>query len=172
GGMRDRHGVDEMLLEAGLDRRLDLFDGAHDPLDLVASLAREQRDERAGPGRVASRADAVQRRIWHEPEHEGMQRIDLAPERARELDPIDGLDAANPVSSDQRLEPMTRKRGSRVSLSTRTRSIAPGAARWPLEIWAPSKAGPVGDEAASSRSRLPRTISAFVPTSTSSVISS
>src|SRR5439155_12002605 len=93
GGMRDRHGVDEMLLEAGLDRRLDLFDGARDPLDLVASLAREQRDERAGPGRVAGRADAVQRRIGHEPEHEGVQRIDLAPERAGELDPIDRLDA-------------------------------------------------------------------------------
>ena len=29
----------------------------------------------------------------------------------------------------------------------RMRSIAPGAARWPQEIWAPSKAGPVGDEA-------------------------
>ena len=44
---------------------------------------------------------------------------------------------------------MTRKRGSRVSLSIRTRSIAPGAARCPPEIWAPSKAGPVGDDAAS-----------------------
>ena len=49
----------------------------------------------------------------------------------------------------------------------RTRSIAPGAARWPHEICAPSNAGPVGLEAASSRSRLPSTISALVPTSTS-----
>ena len=64
---------------------------------------------------------------------------------------------------------MTRKRGSSVARSIRTRSIAPGAARWPPRIWAPSKAGPVGLEAASSRSRLPRTISAFVPTSTTSV---
>ena len=54
----------------------------------------------------------------------------------------------------------------------RTRSIAPGAARWPQLICAPSKAGPVGLEQASSRSRLPSTISALVPTSTSSVISS
>ncbi len=30
----------------------------------------------------------------------------------------------------------------------RTRSIAPGAARWPQEICAPSKAGPVGEDAA------------------------
>ncbi len=48
----------------------------------------------------------------------------------------------------------------------RTRSIAPGAARWPQLICAPSNAGPVGLDAASIRSRLPRTISAFVPTST------
>ena len=34
-----------------------------------------------------------------------------------------------------------------MSRSIRTRSIAPGAARWPDEIWAPSKAGPVGDDA-------------------------
>ncbi len=27
----------------------------------------------------------------------------------------------------------------------RTRSMAPGAARWPPDIWAPSKAGPVGE---------------------------
>ena len=67
---------------------------------------------------------------------------------------------------------MTLKRGSSEIGSTRTRSTAPGAARWPLPIWAPSKAGPVGLEAASSRSRLPRTISAFVPTSTRSRIGS
>ena len=54
----------------------------------------------------------------------------------------------------------------------RTRSMAPGAARWPQEICAPSKAGPVGEEAASRRCRLPSTISALVPTSTISVISS
>ena len=47
--------------------------------------------------------------------------------------------------------------------------MAPGAARWPQEICAPSKAGPVGEEQASSRSRLPSTISALVPTSTTSM---
>ena len=36
----------------------------------------------------------------------------------------------------------------------RTRSIAPGAARWPQEICAPSKAGPVGEEQASRPSRV------------------
>ena len=67
---------------------------------------------------------------------------------------------------------MTRNRGSSVAGSIRTRSMAPGAARWPDEIWAPSKAGPVGLEAASRRCRLPSTSSAFVPTSTISVTSS
>ena len=46
-------------------------------------------------------------------------------------------------SSDHRSHPITLKRGSRVSASIRTRSMAPGAARWPPEICAPSKAGPV-----------------------------
>ena len=41
--------------------------------------------------------------------------------------------------------------GSSVTGSMRTRSMAPGAARWPPEISAPSKAGPVGEEAATSR---------------------
>ena len=54
----------------------------------------------------------------------------------------------------------------------RTRSMAPGAARWPQEICAPSKAGPVGDGAGEQPVRLPSTISALVPTSTISVISS
>ncbi len=56
--------------------------------------------------------------------------------------PARAVASANPGSSDQRLEPMTRKRGSSVARSMRTRSIAPGAARWPPLIWAPSKAGP------------------------------
>ena len=46
---------------------------------------------------------------------------------------------------------MTRYFGSSVSGSMRTRSMAPGAARWPPEISAPSKAGPVGEEAATTR---------------------
>ena len=48
--------------------------------------------------------------------------------------------------------------------------MAPGAARWPEEICAPSKAGPVGDEQASSRFFEPSTISALVPTSTMSMV--
>ena len=50
---------------------------------------------------------------------------------------------------------MTLNRGSRVSRSMRTRSIAPGAARWPQLICAPSNAGPVGLEQATRRRLLP-----------------
>ena len=49
---------------------------------------------------------------------------------------------ANAGSSDHASHPITRMRGSSVSGSMRTRSIAPGAARWPHEICAPSNAGP------------------------------
>ena len=50
--------------------------------------------------------------------------------------------------------------------------MAPGAARWPEEICAPSKAGPVGEEQARTRVALPSRISALVPTSTTSISSS
>ncbi len=56
---------------------------------------------------------------------------------------------AYPGSSDQAGVPITRTRGSRVARSIRTRSIAPGAARCPAEICAPSNAGPVGASASS-----------------------
>ena len=63
--------------------------------------------------------------------------------------PVAAVASAKPSSSDHSSTPITRNRGSSVALSMRTRSIAPGAARWPPLIWAPSNAGPVGDEAAS-----------------------
>ncbi len=96
----------------------------------------------------------------------------MIPEPQMPVTPVSLTASAKSGASDQGSTPMTRKRGSRVRRSMRTRSMAPGAARWPPLIWAPSKAGPVGLDAASSRRLSPRTISAFVPTSTSSVIRS
>ena len=96
----------------------------------------------------------------------------MMPEPQMPVTPVLPVASAKPGSSDHSSQPITLKRGSSVSRSIRTRSIAPGAARWPLPICAPSKAGPVGEEQASSLSLLPSTISALVPTSTSSVISS
>ncbi len=96
----------------------------------------------------------------------------MMPEPHTPVTPVRAVAASKPGSSDHRSLPITLTRGSSVAGSMRTRSMAPGAARWPQLICAPSKAGPVGLEQASSRSRLPSTISALVPTSTSSVIAS
>ena len=96
----------------------------------------------------------------------------MMPEPQIPVTPTSRIDSSNPSSSDHRSEPITRRRTASDSLSMRTRSMAPGAARCPQLTCAPSKAGPVGLEQASRRSRLPRTISAFVPTSTSSDTSS
>ena len=62
--------------------------------------------------------------------------------------------------------PMTRS--SRPPGVIETTSIAPSAARIPHRIAAPSNAGPAGAAVASSQSRLPSTISQFVPMSTNS----
>ena len=74
----------------------------------------------------------------------------MMPEPHTPVIPMPAMDFSNPGSSDHRSEPITLKRGSRVLTSMRTRSIAPGAARCPQLICAPSKAGPVGLEQATS----------------------
>jgi hypothetical protein len=61
--------------------------------------------------------------------------------------------------------PITLNRTSSVAGSIRTRSMAPGAARIPWVICAPSSAGPVGLDAQRSLRRLPSSSSLFVPAS-------
>ena len=73
------------------------------------------------------------------------------PEPQIPVTPVSAIASANAGLVRPGSTPMTRNRGSSVARSIRTRSIAPGAARWPPLIWAPSKAGPVGLEAASRR---------------------
>ena len=58
----------------------------------------------------------------------------MMPEPHTPVTPICLVASAKPGSSDHLSLPMTRKRGSSVSGSMRTRSMAPGAARWPQEI--------------------------------------
>jgi len=72
----------------------------------------------------------------------------MIPEPQMPVTPVFAVSVSNPASVDHFSLPMTRKRASRVFLSIRIRSMAPGAARWPEEISAPSRAGPVGEEAA------------------------
>jgi hypothetical protein len=55
----------------------------------------------------------------------------MMPEPQMPVTPVSFVASAKPGSVDQRSEPMTLKRGSFVSGSISTRSMAPGAARWP-----------------------------------------
>ena len=67
--------------------------------------------------------------------------------------------------------PITRV-STRPSSLMDTRSIAPSSAGMPQATPPPSNAGPAGQEAASSRSRLPTITSVLVPMSSSAVTSS
>ena len=91
--MREGHGVDEVLLEARLDRGLDLLDSSDDRLDLPLRRARQERDQRARPGGVAGRPDVGQVAVGDQPEDHRVERVDLAAERAGEPDLLDCVDA-------------------------------------------------------------------------------
>ena len=60
--VRDRHRVDEELLEARLDRSLHLLDATHDVLDLGSRCPVEERDSRSGARGVARSGDAARGR--------------------------------------------------------------------------------------------------------------
>ena len=96
----------------------------------------------------------------------------MIPEPQMPVTPVEATASAKPSSSDQASTPMTRNLGSPEAGSILTRSMAPAVARWPALIWAPSNAGPVGLEAASTRPPPASTISALVPTSTTRLTSS
>ena len=72
----------------------------------------------------------------------------MMPDPHTPVTPVAATPAANPGSSDHTSHPITLSRGSSVTGSMRTRSIAPAVARCPQLIWAPSNAGPVGLDAA------------------------
>src|SRR5262249_14557788 len=76
-----------------LNRGLDLLDTADDLLDLRSRRMVEERDARAGPGRVACSSDALRVAVRDEPEDERVHRIDMRAEGTREADPLDALDA-------------------------------------------------------------------------------
>ena len=90
--MRERHRLDEVLLEAGLDRGLDLLDPADDALDLRPRRAGQERDQCARPGRVAGRSDAGEVAIGDEAKDHRVGRVDLAAERAGQADLVDLVD--------------------------------------------------------------------------------
>ena len=53
--VRNRHGLDEVVLKARFDRRFDFFDAPDQGLDDPACGGIEERDARAGTGGVAGR---------------------------------------------------------------------------------------------------------------------
>ena len=93
GRVRDRHGLDEVRLESRLDRGLDLLHLAHQLLDRLARGLVEQRDARAGAGRIAGRADLRQIAVRNHAEDHGVFDVDVAAEGAGEADAVDLLDA-------------------------------------------------------------------------------
>ncbi len=87
--VRDRHRLHEVLLEARLDRGLDLLDPAHDLLDLGAGGAVQERDARARPRGVPGCGDSLGVAVGDEPEDERVHGVDVRAERAGEPDPVD-----------------------------------------------------------------------------------
>ncbi len=92
GRVRDAHRTDEMLLEARLDRGLDLLDPADDVLDLRAGGAVQQRDPRPRARRVARGRHVLRVAVGHQPEDQRVHGVDVRAERAGQADAIDGLD--------------------------------------------------------------------------------
>ena len=92
---------------------------------------------------------------------------------ARAADAGDRGSPRSPGSSDQASQPIDLDAGlERLAGRCEPARSRPARRAGRSEICAPSNAGPVGLDAASRRSRLPSTISAFVPTSTMRLTSS
>ncbi len=89
--MRDRHRLDEVLLEHRLDSGLDLLDAAHHLLDLGAASRIQQRNARAGASRVAGRMYLGQVAVRDQPEDHCVLHIDVAAERTGKADGVDAL---------------------------------------------------------------------------------
>ena len=87
--VRDRHRIDEVLLEARLDGGLDLLDAPHDLLDLGAGGAVQERDPGTGAGGVPGGSDLLGIAVRDQAEHERVDRVDVRPERAGEPDAVD-----------------------------------------------------------------------------------
>ena len=158
-------GVVHQQPHAGVQRGLGQLDGAHvvlgdaelGPTALARAARRRTCGRRRRPeacARPARRRSCRRRRIT--PARNSSATTSMMPEPHTPVTPAGGRCSSNPGSSDQRSMPITLMRGSSVSRSMRTRSIAPAVARCPHEICAPSNAGPVGLDAASSHSPVAR----------------
>ena len=93
GRVRDGVGGDEMLLEAGLDRGLDLVDAGDERLDLAAGGDVEQRDAGAGAGGVAGGGDPGEVAVGDHAEDHRVSGRDVGAEGSGEHDAVDGVGA-------------------------------------------------------------------------------
>jgi len=85
----DRHGFDEVVLEARFDRRLHFFDSPDQGFDDAARGGIQERDARAGAGGIAGRAHLAQIAVGNHAENHRVLDVDVAAERAGEADAID-----------------------------------------------------------------------------------
>ena len=91
--MRDAHGLHEVLLKARLDRGFDFLHPSHQLFDFRARAVVQQRNARAGAGRIARRGDLRQIAVGNHAEHHRVLDVDMTAEGARKADPVDLLGA-------------------------------------------------------------------------------
>ena len=87
------HRRHEQRLELWLGCSLDLDNGAGQCFEFAARLHRQQCSHRTCAGRVADRADRLDRRIRHQPQDQCVQRIDVCAERAGQAHVTERVDA-------------------------------------------------------------------------------
>ena len=87
--MREGHGVDEELLEAGFDRRLDLLHLADDPLDLGPGIGIQKGNARARSGGVAGAGHPFKIAVRDQPQHHGVFDVDMAAEGTGQGDAVE-----------------------------------------------------------------------------------
>ena len=91
--MGDRHRLHEVLLEARLDRGLDLLDRTDHSFDLGARGAVQERDPRARAGGVPGGRHAGRIAVGYQAENERVHGVDATAEGPCEPDPVDALQA-------------------------------------------------------------------------------
>ena len=110
--VRQGHGLDEMLLEGGLDRCLDLF---HPPRQLADDQARfgiEQSAPCAGSGGVAGGGDLVEITVRQHAQHHSVFHVDMAAKGACQTDAIDMINECKDVAVLETLHAMLVLKGN------------------------------------------------------------
>ena len=105
--MRDRHRLDELILERGFYRRLDLLNIANDRLDLAPRTLVQKRHSRAGSGRIAGGPNILQLAVRNHAKNHRIFWVDMGAERAGQHHPVHLL---QPHLVHQQTEPGMQRR--------------------------------------------------------------